>query len=712
MQKIALQKEVDVFPNKKHKTAHEMNLNIMIRRCLSMLVFLFFSMWHLEIAYASIHPIKITERKKLGLIIAISSYDFDKTGWMPLNATNDILLIKNALTKQGFSDTNISILKDEKANKKSIVNAFNDLIAKAQEGDIVVIHYSGHGQQIFDDNNDEIDGFDESLVPWDAPAYFGKIPNYTGSNHIRDDELGMVIRQLRTKVGNNGHVIVILDSCHSGTGTRGSATSRGGEPFAPPGYRHKSMSKDTEQGFGVSSEESTSSRGASKPLGKFVLFTGANFDEVNNETLDEKGRPVGSLSYALSKSLSSVGPTDSYRTIFARTQKIMADVAPFQHPTLEGDVDYQLFNGEIIPQEDYFSVLKINRKDTREWTINSGEISGITEGSTLYIFPAGTPNSQGKLKAAIGTATVKSAKYFSAVVTSDHALKNPKAVWLFLKEKSFGHQILRVNLDEISNSTIKNNLRTGLQSASTVSLVSEGHDIIVKPAPTTRGSMALNIISNDSSFDCNIQGFNTDACISSIKQFSIGHFLNQLQNDDENYAIDIEFIPVRGASLASGKLRVQDTLSIETFGGSMLPSFPEETQFLLKVINKGKKRAFFNILDIQPDGVVNPIIPNTEVSIFPEECVLGPSEERIIPDFYVELYPPYGIETYKIFASKSPIYLSSLLTKKGNEISRGDFSGMEMLMIEAAHGSRGSKTFSLETSDGSIGNYRFRIIEK
>ena len=49
-----------------------------------------------------------------------------------------------------------------------------------------------------DDNGDEEDGLDESLVLYDAGYWY--IPGkYEGENHLRDDELGMWINKLRKK---------------------------------------------------------------------------------------------------------------------------------------------------------------------------------------------------------------------------------------------------------------------------------------------------------------------------------------------------------------------------------------------------------------------------------------------------------------------------------------------------------------------------------
>ena len=61
-------------------------------------------------------------------------------------------------------------------------------MSAAPVGEVIVVHFSGHGQQIADDNHDEADRLDETVVPYDAPSRW--TTGYTGERHIRDDELG------------------------------------------------------------------------------------------------------------------------------------------------------------------------------------------------------------------------------------------------------------------------------------------------------------------------------------------------------------------------------------------------------------------------------------------------------------------------------------------------------------------------------------------
>jgi hypothetical protein len=112
-------------------------------------------------------------------------------------------------------------LNELKKKTKQIIRALQLLEKNSEPDDVVFIHFSCHGQQMEDDDGDEPDGLDESLVPYDAKMFFhsGK---YEGENHLRDDELDNYLLSIRKKIGNKGNLIVSLDACHSQSGSRGS----------------------------------------------------------------------------------------------------------------------------------------------------------------------------------------------------------------------------------------------------------------------------------------------------------------------------------------------------------------------------------------------------------------------------------------------------------------------------------------------------------
>ena len=71
-------------------------------------------------------------------------------------------------------------------------------------GDILVLHYSGHGGNIIDRNRDEADGRDETLIPLD----------FQTAGEITDDWL---FENLISKVPKDVTLWCFLDCCHSGT---------------------------------------------------------------------------------------------------------------------------------------------------------------------------------------------------------------------------------------------------------------------------------------------------------------------------------------------------------------------------------------------------------------------------------------------------------------------------------------------------------------
>ncbi len=159
---------------------------------------------------------------KRALVIGVGNYPTE-SGWAKINGDKDVPVVKDMLMVNGFSQQNIVELVNEQATAVAICRELNALVSKAQTGDVIYIHFSGHGQQITDVHGDEEDGFDEAWIPFDAQFSFSK-GKYEGENHILDDQLNGYLSQLRSKVGSSGKITVIADACHSGGGSRTDTT--------------------------------------------------------------------------------------------------------------------------------------------------------------------------------------------------------------------------------------------------------------------------------------------------------------------------------------------------------------------------------------------------------------------------------------------------------------------------------------------------------
>lgn len=112
----------------------------------------------------------------------------------------------NALGIVPARPDSMRILTDVRATRNNILNGLKWLTKDATKGDLLVFYYSGHGSQVADTSGAEIDGKDETICPHD----------FATAGMIKDDDL----LEHFTGIKEGVTLEVILDCCHSGTGTR------------------------------------------------------------------------------------------------------------------------------------------------------------------------------------------------------------------------------------------------------------------------------------------------------------------------------------------------------------------------------------------------------------------------------------------------------------------------------------------------------------
>ncbi|MFH1627110.1 MAG: caspase family protein [Pseudomonadota bacterium] len=141
------------------------------------------------------------------LLVGINKY---KIPGADLNGcVNDVTNIRDILLKHfAFTVKQIRLMVDGRATKNAIMDRLKWLVKDAKPGDRLLFHFSGHGSQIRDRDGDELkDNLDEILCPYDM--------DWEGT-YITDDAL----HALFSKVPKGVNLEVLLDCCHSGTGTR------------------------------------------------------------------------------------------------------------------------------------------------------------------------------------------------------------------------------------------------------------------------------------------------------------------------------------------------------------------------------------------------------------------------------------------------------------------------------------------------------------
>ena len=240
----------------------------------------------------------INAQTKRALVIGLGEQQ-DKA-WNKINGDKDVPLVKGMLKSAGFRS--VTTLVNRQATKNGIVGAFKRMAASCKQGDVVYVHYSGHGQQMTDVHNDEKDGLDECWIPYDA---FRKVSKtYHGEKHLTDDELNVYLNAIRTKIGARGKLLVVIDACHSGDGTRGDDEEevvRGvGDTLVVDSQNVRGLYETFEmiKSFfvGDNGKEKCINNKA-KPLAeRWITISACKSDQVN---IEMKKPAVGKLTYAL-----------------------------------------------------------------------------------------------------------------------------------------------------------------------------------------------------------------------------------------------------------------------------------------------------------------------------------------------------------------------------------------------------------------------------
>jgi pimeloyl-ACP methyl ester carboxylesterase len=303
------------------------------------------------------------------------------------------------------------ILTDAAATRQAIIDGFRTHLAQAGRDDVALFYYSGHGSQQPSPKEFwhlEPDGLDETLVCYDSRST---------TWDLADKELAQLIAEVAE---NGGHVVAVLDCCHSGSGTRNL-------DMPAEGVRIRRVPTDQRQrpleSFLVSPEQASTFQPASRgggqggwyslPVGRHVVLSACSAEEEAKEFY-LGGEQRGAFSYYLLDTLQRTGEPLSYRDVFKRVNAQVRLQVSAQSPQMEAtqieDLNQPFLGGAIQPTAPYFTVAYDRQ---RQWVIDGGALHGIpapgkAETTQLALFRADAGRDQLRdLAAAIGTARVR-----------------------------------------------------------------------------------------------------------------------------------------------------------------------------------------------------------------------------------------------------------------------------------------------------------------
>lgn len=595
--------------------------------------------------------------EKIALIIAVGDYP-QESGWRKINSSNDVSIIRQTLINQGFAEKDIAVLKEMQATRQGILQAIEKLYNRTKKGSIVYFHFSGHGQQIVDDNGDEVDGLDEAIVPFDAGMRY-EFCQAKGANHIRDDLIGVLIDKIRKKIGPEGDMIVVFDACHSGTATRGIGVSRGTDLiFGPPGH------------LPVPTGNIRLKQGYYEPTGAaylspIVIFSGSSATEQNYEyTFDNVS--YGSLSFAMSRVMNQMKPDMTYRAVFSKVQNLMSSMVPRQNPQLEGSADRILFAGRAVEQGN-FTTVKLWR-NAESVLLDAGQLNGFNNNTVVEFYPVGTKDTH--KSNALSSGTVVNAQLNEALVVLDKPLSREPAMnsWVFIKELSFGKTVIPVKITKSIPRSFQEVFISKIKDSRFISIVENEPELLFLSDPVD-SKRVMVITRNDhvifrGDLAAALPGDLAEAILRQIELYAQAQLLRSVESVNERLRVTFELIPVKLDNNYKEVGRIPIESKINRSGQLV---FNSGDFFRIRITNHGNRTAYYSLIDIQPDNVVSILIPekdqNGNLFRAPSDCKIGAGQtEELRTVFYIK--EPYGQEVFKLIATNRPLHLDQILVTR------------------------------------------------
>jgi len=262
-----------------------------------------------------------------------------------------------------------------------------DITRKASADDVVWIHYSGHGTLRPTDNSEfvyqEGYGTDAALVLLEPDAQ-------QGIRYLRGIELalvqdGMVYKGLK--------LTVVLDSCHSGSISRGEDSVRGIPwsvdidsefPLDVPVVPQALASQEK-----ILRDTATTSHWLLHPKGYTLLAACGPHERAKEIMLKEEQQHHGALSHMICKAFDFCAQNEIqdvtheliYRHVYANMFKVAG-----QHPILIGSDKTTLWGAEVahLDARSTFEIIKLS-PDQEIW-MNAGLVHGVCTGDEYGVY--------------------------------------------------------------------------------------------------------------------------------------------------------------------------------------------------------------------------------------------------------------------------------------------------------------------------------------
>ncbi|NUQ24793.1 MAG: caspase family protein [Saprospiraceae bacterium] len=299
------------------------------------------------------------------LLIAINNYPIPRHRLNGCVADRDAL--KGYLEKRFTTDTptrlRLKTLTDREATKQAVIESFSHFDA-AQDGDVCLLYFSGHGSQA--PAPPEFWHLDPSRMNQSLVCFDSRV----GGKDLMDKEMSYLL--WKATQGKNIHFIAVFDCCHSGTITRElAATPRMAETSPVPSkledyHGYQDYNKTTENG----------KLQLSPPRGRYVQLAAAKDKETAKE-LKIGAQTRGIFTYNLVALLEQAADQMSYEDLVSslrlRIEGKVREQTPQLISTEPTDQKLRFLGGAAPAQSPYFNVVFSQGR----WVLDAGALQGV-----------------------------------------------------------------------------------------------------------------------------------------------------------------------------------------------------------------------------------------------------------------------------------------------------------------------------------------------
>ena len=262
----------------------------------------------------------------------------------------------------------LKTLKNEQATRQAIIDGFQQHLSRAQQDDVVLFFFAGHGSQEKADPffwGEEPDHLNETLVCYDSRR--------PGGFDLADKELDNLIWEVTR---NEPSITVILDCCHSGSGTRELWERR-------LETRMDDRALDTYV-FADKRNQRSSSLGVQLLKGRHVLLAACRDCETAKETILEDEHH-GVFSASLLKVLGQSTRELTHQEMWELVRHEMKGKTYEQTPQLEvlpeeaASDRHRLFLSQEVQDAEGIFTLAYDAEQ-KAWLVDGGAVQGWPEG--------------------------------------------------------------------------------------------------------------------------------------------------------------------------------------------------------------------------------------------------------------------------------------------------------------------------------------------